>query len=118
MDAFFDPTGPVRRGAPDGEHVRYVDPLLEREEARRRWPVRAAAWRAVELAQAVFGGEVTGRLGGGASSGAFRGLLHLEVPFGDLEAHRERERVFAACAARDEVLAGVPLVFVFDPRPT
>lgn len=115
MTPFFDP---ARGGPPpdDGDGHRTVDPFLEREEARRRWPTRAAAWRAVELAEIVFGGEVRARLGGASATGVFRGLLHLEVPFDGLEGHAERERVFVACAGRDEVLAAVPLVFVFAPR--
>lgn len=116
MSAFFDPAGSLGPSPADGEEQGFVDPFLEREEARRRWPARAAAWRAVELAEIVFGGEVAARLGGASATGAFRGLLHLEVPFDDLERHADRERVFAACAARDEVLAQVPLIFVFAPR--
>ncbi|MBW3534476.1 MAG: hypothetical protein KY453_04560, partial [Gemmatimonadetes bacterium] len=66
--------------------------------------------------EAVFGGYVVARLAGASATGAFRGLLHLEVPFEDLERHTERERIFVASAARDEVLGQVPLVFVFAPR--
>lgn len=115
MSAFFDPAGGTHP-AGDGEETGHVDPFLEREEARRRWPTRAAAWRAAELAEIVFGGEVRVRLGGGSAAGPFRGLLHLEVPFEGLDRHARRERVFVACAGRDEVLASVPLVFVFTPR--
>lgn len=116
MSAFFDPAGPHHPSGADGDEQGFVDPSLEREEARRRWPVRAAAWRAAELAEAIFGGEVAARLSGAAGTGAFRGLVHLEVPFEGLDDHVERERIFTACAARDEVLARVPLVFVFAPR--
>ena len=116
MTAFFDPLGGGGAHGGDGEEMRHVDPFLEREAARRRWPARAAAWRAAEIAELVFGGEVHVRLGGGSASGPFRGLLHLEVPFEGMDAHSERERVFVACAGRDEVLARVPMVFVFSPR--
>ena len=112
---------PLRRGEPatDPEHTTYVDPTRELASVRRRWEVRSAQWRAVALAEAVFGGTVDVRLRGGDPAGRapFRGMLSLRVPFDDLELHRWRERVFRACAGRDELLGRVPLVYVFQPDP-
>lgn len=94
----------------------HVDPLFEVEEERRRWEVRVAQWRALALAQAVFGVKAAARLEGRRSTGqSFRGLLRLDVPFEDLGTHRERERTFVACAAQDPVLNRVPFVYVFEP---
>jgi hypothetical protein len=93
----------------------YVDPTLGEQEARRRWEVRAAQWRAREMAEAVFGGEVHARLSGHSGGSSFRGLLHLDVPFRDLETHRALEAVFIACAAVDPVLERVPLIYVLGP---
>jgi hypothetical protein len=91
-----------------------MDPTLDVEEIRRRWEVRAAQWRARELAEAVFEGEVVARLSGRSARGAFRGLLHLEVPFADLASHRSREARFLASAGEDPVLSRVPLIVVFS----
>ena len=103
----------------DPEHTTFVDPTRELEVVRRRWEVRSAEWRAVALAEAVFGRPVRASVRGGdpAGRGFFRGLLRLEVPFRELELHRWREEVFRACAARDPVLTRVPLVYVFVPEP-
>lgn len=100
------------------EHTVHVDPTRALQETRRRWEVRSAQWRARALAEAVFGSEVRVHLqGAGAARGLLRGMLHMDVPFTDLDVHRWRERVFRACAADDPVLARVPLVYVFRPRP-
>jgi len=101
----------------DPQKVVFVDPSLHLEEVRRRWEVRAAQWRARELAEAVFGGEVRATLGGRGTRGTLRGLLHLEVPFSDLESHRRGETAFLMSAATDPVMARVPLVVVFSPVP-
>lgn len=87
----------------------------ERAEVLRRWTTRALQWRAVALAEIVFGGPVETRLRGGAAMG-FHGLLELEVPFDDLERHREREARFLASARHDDVLGGMPVVVTFTPR--
>jgi hypothetical protein len=113
MDPFFDP---MRGGAPGADDQKpwtiFVDPTLAAVQRRERWEARAAQWRARELAEAVFGGEVRARLVG-PTPGGFRGLLHLDVPFDGLAEHREREARFVAAATVDPVLARVPLVFVF-----
>jgi hypothetical protein len=44
--------------------------------------------------------------------GDIRGLLCLDVPFDDLEAHRTRESAFLASAAADPLLSRIPLVYV------
>ena len=80
------------------------------------WSVRTAQWRARELAEAIFGDAVAAQLMGASQRGAFRGMLHLHVPFFDLDVHRARESRFAACAAADPVLSQVSFVFVFHPR--
>ncbi len=107
---------PVRPVPPDetGDLMELVLPGL-RADLLARWELRAAQWRAVALAEAVFGGPVGTRLLGQASAG-FRGLLELGVPFVSLEAHREAEARFLAEAARDELLGRTPLVVVFTPR--
>ena len=97
------------------EPTSHLDPRLDRE-VRRRWEVRAAEWRAVSLAELVFDGPVVPRLAGGAGMG-FRALLELEVPFDDLDAHRQAEARFLAAAGRDPLLGDFPMVVLFAPRP-
>jgi hypothetical protein len=97
------------------EETVYVDPTLGEEPAHWRWEARAAQWRAMELAEHVFGGEVSARLSGRSGRTPFRGLLHLDVPFADLDTHRAREAVFLASAAVDPILARVPFVYVLGP---
>jgi len=104
-----------------GRAVRTDYPRLQQRpfspaEQRARWAVRAAQWRARELAEAVFGRVGAASLVGLRPSGPMRGLLEMEVPFDDLAAHREREARFMAAAREDPVLALVPLVFVFAPE--
>ena len=112
----FDPLGPAAAMPDDGKAwTIFVDPTLAQVQERDRWEARAAQWRARELAEAVFGGEVEARLDG-PKRGPFRGLLHLDVPFADLAEHRRRERAFLAAAVADPVLARMPLVFVFGAR--
>jgi hypothetical protein len=103
-----------RGGGPDA-HWREI--RREIIPARTRWERRAGQWRAVRIARMVFGDRTTGRLEGFPPRGGFSGLLHLEVPFHDLEDHRARERLFLALAGADPVLARVPLVFSFAPDP-
>lgn len=103
------------RGDPEGTH--WLEVREERVSRHRRWSVRAAQWRALELAREVFGETVEARLGDLRPRGSFHGFLHLAVPFRDLESHRSLESRFTAMAGADEVLREVPLVFVFDPVP-
>lgn len=84
---------------------------------RTRWERRSGQWRALALAREVFGAETGTRLEGFPPRGGFKGLLHLEVPFLDLDDHRDRESLFLALASADPVLERVPLVFVFVPVP-
>ena len=65
------------------EETVYVDPTLGEEPAHWRWEARAAQWRAMELAEHVFGGEVSARLSGRSGRTPFRGLLP-NSPKGDL----------------------------------
>lgn len=116
------PRPPLLPGG-DPERTEHLDPNREIRESRYRWSVESARWRARELAESIFDGEVAVRLQseslGVGAQGAFpfRGLLHLDVPFRDLELHRLREAVFTACAHADPVLSRVPFLYVFNPDP-
>lgn len=101
-------------GGPDPHEL--VDPRNRRETHQARWSLQAARWQAVSLAQEVFGASVESRLMGTPGREGFQGLLHLAVPFLDLDDHRDREATFVRAAGADPVLAGVPLVFVFELR--
>lgn len=105
----------------DSERTEHVDLTRDVRESRYRWMLQSARWRARELAETIFGRAVPSRLegvrGSGARALAFHGLLRLRVPFGGLEQHRRRERLFTASAAEDPVLSRVPLVYLFDPVP-
>lgn len=107
----------------DPEPTEHLDRSREVRESRYRWILGAARWRAHALAEIVFGGEVSVRLPAGSAEAAasghypFRGLLHMDVPFLDLEVHRSRERIFLACAGADPVLSRVPFLYVFRPDP-
>lgn len=98
------------------EHPRLHQRPLSRAEQRALWEVRAAQWRARELAEAVFG--AVGRTGviGMRSDGPLRGLMRLDVPFDDLEVHRVREERFMAAVESDPLLANVHLVYVIGPE--
>jgi hypothetical protein len=98
----------------DGDKTVFVDPTLGVDTLRERWEARAAQWRARHIAELVFGGEVAARLSGRGRP-PFRGMLELDVPFTDLETHREKEGVFLACVARDPLLASVPFIYVIGP---
>jgi hypothetical protein len=89
--------------------------VLTEEERMGRWEVRAAHWRALELANAAFGGPVRSSLLGLRHRGPMRGLLRLDVPWEGLELHREREAVFLSMAGADPLLSRVPLVYVLGP---
>jgi hypothetical protein len=95
----------------------HLDPLLSRRLEGRRWELRAAQWRAWELAEAVFGSRVRLGLKKGNGPGTFRGLITLFVPFRSLEDHRGREELFLSWAGADPVLARVPFIYVFEPVP-
>ena len=100
---------------PEPQRTVYVDPTLGEHAATWRWEARAAQWRARELAESVFGGQVNARLTGRAGRTPFRGLLYLDVPFRDLETHRALESVFLVCASRDPILGRIPFVYVLGP---
>lgn len=94
------------------------DPRRRLEVERQRWERRSAQWRALELAREVFGEEETRvELAPYPARNGFHGLLHVRIPFDDLESHRRREDHFNELASRDEVLSSLPMVFVFDPVP-
>lgn len=103
------PRGP----AAEPDHPRLQQRPLSPAERRARWEVRAAQWRAREIAEAVFGRVAATTLLGLRPHGELRGLLHLEVPLPDLDVHRARERVFLAAVRDDPLLARIPLVYVF-----
>lgn len=114
MSLLPEPAG-SHTGLPDAEHPRLLQRPLSLAERRARWEVRAAQWRARELAELVFGEVASTSLTGIRPRGPLRGLLELEVPFDGLESHREKEARFMAATRTDPVLARVPLVFVFAP---
>ena len=103
-------------GLPEPEHPRLQQGPRALAERRARWQVRAAQWRAREIAEAVFGEVAASSLLNLRPTGALRGLLALEVPFESLDAHRERESTFLAAVETDPILTRVPLVYVFAPR--
>jgi hypothetical protein len=98
------------------DHPRLCSRPRSLSEQRARWEVRAAQWRAREIAESVFGRVASTALIGLRSDGPLRGLLHLEVPFRDLDAHREREALFLDAAAADPILERIRLVYVFGPE--
>lgn len=109
---------PPEGDAGDPESTSIQDPRYHQERQYVRWEKRSAQWRALILARHVFGEDETAvDLAAYPSRGGFRGLLHLRVPFDNLEDHQRREAWFGDLAARDEVLSRVPMVFVFDPVP-
>jgi hypothetical protein len=113
MNAFFPRT--PQGGAAEAEHPRLQQRPPTDAERRARWEVRAAQWRARELAEAVFGHVRESALFGSRASGPIRGLLRLRVPFRDVHVHQEREARFMAAVAADPVLACVRLVYVLGP---
>ena len=58
---------------------------------------------------------MSGTLLGIRAHGGLRGLLKLDVPFVDLDAHRRREAAFLGMVCADPLMAQVPLVFVVGP---
>ena len=104
-------------GPSEPEATERIDPFLARRVESRPWELRAAQWRAWTLAEMAFGADVSVRLVGSPGHPAFRGLLHLSVPFRDLSDHDSRQGMFLRWAGEDPVLGRVPLVFVFEPDP-
>ena len=101
---------------PEQEHPKLHQRPNTPEERRARWEVRAAQWRARELAELVWGSVNGMSMTGIRGAGPLRGLLRLDVPFDELSGHREREERFLDAVARDPLLADVPLVFVIGPH--
>lgn len=89
--------------------------VLTEAERIGRWEVRAAQWRALQLARHAFGSEATASMIGLRHHGAMRGLMKLDVPFEDLDEHRRREAHFLGLVHADPLLARVPLVYVVGP---
>lgn len=108
---------PARAGGrdPERDHPAQLERALTPSEVSARWEVRAAAWRARELAESVFG-EVESALYGLRVNGPIRGLVRLDVRFVELDAHLDREDRFRALVALDPILSRVPLVYVVGPR--
>jgi len=107
---------PISRGGlPEPEHPRLLQRPYSLAERRARWEVRAAQWRARELAELVFGQVSESSLCSLRPRGDLRGLLRLRVPFSDLVAHREREARFMAAVESDPVLTQIRLVYVIAP---
>ena len=115
MSAFLPPNSPGADTEPD--HPRLQERPLSRAEEKARWEVRAAQWRARELAESVFGAVSDTGLTSVRSSGPLRGLMRLQVPFHDLDVHRAREARFLAAVESDPILSDVRLVYVFGPDP-
>jgi hypothetical protein len=105
----------ARGFGPDPEHPQLRQRPLSPAEQRARWEVRAAQWRARELAEHVFGSVTAMGMTGIRGAGPLRGLLRLDVPFSDLETHLEREARFLSAVHADPLLTDVPLVFVIGP---
>lgn len=113
MTAFLPRSAPGPVKEPD--HPRLLQRPVAPAAQRARWEVRAAQWRAQEIAESVFGRITSASLLGIRPGGQLRGLLLLEVPFQDLETHCALERRFLAAVGIDPILARVPLVYVFGP---
>ena len=114
MTAFLP--GRPRHEAGEPDHPKLQQRPLSRAEQKARWEVRAAQWRARELAEAIFGSVGDMGLTGIRSQGALRGLLRLGVPFVDLDLHRAREARFLAAVESDPILADIRLVYVIGPE--
>ena len=113
MTAFLPRTATGSAIQPDHPRLCSRPPSLS--EQRARWEVRAAQWRAREIAEIVFGRVAHAALLGLRPDGPLRGLLHLEVPFCGLDDHLEREARFLAAAAADPILERIRFVYVFGP---
>ena len=113
MSAFF-PSQAFGPG-PELEHPKLHQRPTSPEEERARWEVRAAQWRAREIAEHVWGSVSSMGLTGIRGAGPLRGMLRLDVPFEDLQAHRVRESRFLDAVSRDPLLSDVALVYVIGP---
>jgi hypothetical protein len=107
---------PPTAGNPDDEREAATLVLDIREEADRIAWAQAARWRAGALAETIFGGRVVPRLRSARGGAGFTSLVELEVPFVELERHRELEERFVRAAGMDEVLSLVPALYLFTPR--
>jgi hypothetical protein len=114
VNALF-PGGSDGGAAADAPEPR-LEQILDDRERVARWEVRAAQWRAHELALEAFGGPVRMHLMGMRLRGPMRGLLEMGVPFEDLDVHRAREARFLAAVSADPVLSRIPLVYVLGPH--
>ncbi|TVP74739.1 MAG: hypothetical protein EA352_10025 [Gemmatimonadales bacterium] len=100
-----------------------------REEERRTWAVRSAAFSALALAREVFGEDAEVRRARFPGRNGIEGLVTLSVPMdredhrptppggpdpSALEAHREREARFLSLAAQDPVLRQTRVLYVFE----
>jgi hypothetical protein len=116
MDEFFNPSN--KGGLPtEPEATEHLDPFLAERAETRPWEIRSAQYRAWSIAEMAFGPGVRSSLVGRPGYPSFRGLLHLTVPFRDLDDHHARQSLFLAWVGNDPVLARVPLVYVFAPEP-
>ena len=100
--------GEERSDQPDTE----LQGVRSEAEVLGRWQVRAAQYRALELARDTFGQATRGSMTAVRHQGGIRGLMQLEVPFQDLDAHKAREETFMALASGDPLLTQVPLIYV------
>ncbi len=106
---------PASPFVPEHEPTAPLVDRLSQEDQLRRWQVRAAQWRALELAEESFGPGVGAKLVSLRTDGRLRGLLCLEVPFVSLGEHRMREADFMASVGSDALLRTIPLVYVVGP---
>ena len=109
---------PRRPGGGDDRSDRpepHLQGVVSEAERIGRWEVRAAQWRALELARHAFGAQARGSMIGLRHQGPMRGLLRLDVPFEDLDEHRRREAHFLGMVGADPLLSRVPLVYVVGP---
>ena len=115
MSAF--PPESVHGTGAEPSHPRLHQRSLSPTEQRDRWEGRAAQWRARDIAKSVFGRVARASLLSLRAAGPLRGLLHLEVPFHDIEVHRDQEQCFLAAVGDDPILAQIRLVYIFGPEP-
>ena len=101
---------------PDSEHLRLHLQTSEPAERQARREVRAAAWRAREIAEVVFGRVSESSLVGLRSDGPLRGLMRLDVPFVNLRMHEDRQAQFMAAVDLDPILERASLVYVIGPE--
>lgn len=112
MSLFPEPPGPMEPDRP-------AAPLVEREIRQERRVSREAGavrWRAMALAEYVFGGPVAPTILEDRPMLGFHAAVELHVPFRDLDSHLQGEARFAALAAQDEILSRYPALFLFRPR--